>query len=226
MLLATSHPHLDSPTARSSLTAQAAHFFTYASPLILLVNALGLLTARVAVGGLQWLDAPVLVVTAAWWPLQEWLFHRVLLHMKPRRVLGMKLDPVFARAHRAHHRRPWIVEQTLIPVGTLAVLVPAQALWLLVPSEPLALTAAATYAASALLYEWIHYLCHSHFVPRSTYYRRIHRNHRLHHFKNERFWFSFTVPSVDTLFGTDPAAEAVPISDTVRTLGVDEQVDP
>jgi len=119
----------------------------------------------------------------------------VLLHRKPTKLLGHTLDPLFARAHRAHHRRPWIVEQTLLPVAVVLVLIPLQPLvWILWPSWHLGLTAGATYAASAVLYEWTHYLCHSHYVPRSDYYRRIWKNHRLHHFKNENHWFSFTVP--------------------------------
>lgn len=230
LLSASAVPHLDTPQARASLAAQAAHFFTFASPLVLLVNALALVAARVGVGvasgdagaaSAAWMSIAVAAATAAWWPLQEWLFHRVLLHLRPRRVFGFLVDPHFARAHRAHHKQPWIVEQTLLPLRVLAVLVPAQALWLLVPSTTLALTAAATYAISALVYEWVHYLCHSHYVPRSAYYRRIWRNHRLHHFKNERHWFSFTVPAVDAWLGTEPHVDDVATSSTVRTLGVD-----
>jgi hypothetical protein len=35
------------------------------------------------------------------------------------------------------------------------------------------------------LYEWIHFLIHTAYRPRTRAYKTIHRNHRLHHFKNE-----------------------------------------
>jgi hypothetical protein len=217
-------PHLDTPAARTSLAAQAGFFLRHTSPLLLALNALALVVARATIGGFTWLDAPVLVVTVAWWPFQEWLFHKVLLHRRPTRLFGRTLDPGFARAHRAHHRQPWIVDKTLLPVPLLLVLIALQPVsWLLWPSWHLGLTAGAAYACCALAYEWTHYLCHSHYVPRGTYYRRIWKNHRLHHFKNEHHWYSFTVPMVDAWLGTDPDAASVATSETVRTLGVDDE---
>lgn len=229
---AQAQAHIDTPAARRSLVAQAGFFLRHASPLLLLGNALVLTIARVVVAGFTWMDAVAVVLIAAWWPMQEWVFHRFLLHMKPR-SLGLspgsrlRFDPGFARAHRAHHRRPWIVQTTLLPTTLVLVLIPLQPIvWgLAIPSLTLALTVATTYAWSALLYEWIHYLCHSHYVPKSRYYRRIWKNHRLHHFKNERNWFAFTVPHVDAWMGTEPAADAVEQSASVRTLGVDDEID-
>lgn len=222
LALALDVPHLDTPAARDRLRAQAAYFLRQPSPALLAANAAGLVLARAVVGAFTPLDAAVFVATAAAWPLQEWLFHKVLLHARPRRVFGVVFDPVYARTHRAHHRRPWLVDRTLLPPPLVLALIPTQiAAWVVaLPTVPLALTAAATYAASALLYEWTHYLAHAHYVPRSAYFRRIRRNHLRHHFKNEAYWYSFTVPHVDAWFGTDPAD--APPSETARTLGVDD----
>ena len=78
------------------------------------------------------------------------------------------------------------------------------------------------FAGMAIAYEWVHYLTHTNYVPRGAYYRRLWRNHRLHHYKNEHHWFGFIVPWVDTAFGTDPALKDVETSPTCRNLGVDE----
>jgi hypothetical protein len=68
-------------------------------------------------------------------------------------------------------------------------------------------------------YEWIHFLIHTSHVPRSRYYRRVWRNHRLHHFKNEHYWHGITNTISDTVLGTNPDQKTVPKSGTARSLG-------
>ena len=54
-------------------------------------------------------------------------------------------------------------------------------------------------------YEWVHYLVHSDYRPRSKAFRAVWRNHRLHHYKNEHYWFTVTTSgTADRLFGTYP----------------------
>ena len=69
-------------------------------------------------------------------------------------------------------------------------------------------------------YEWTHYLVHSDYRPRSRWYRSVWRNHRLHHYKNEHYWFTVTsAGTADRLFGTYPAdPAAVRPSPTVKAL--------
>jgi len=45
------------------------------------------------------------------------------------------------------------------------------------------------------------------------------RNHRLHHFKNERYWFGVTSTVGDRVIGTLPDQSTVPRSPTARSLG-------
>ena len=76
-------------------------------------------------------------------------------------------------------------------------------------------------AATALMlgYEWVHYLVHSDYRPRSRAFRSVWRNHRLHHYKNEHYWFTVTsAGTVDRLFGTYPDAADVETSPTVKAL--------
>ena len=45
------------------------------------------------------------------------------------------------------------------------------------------------------------------------------RNHRLHHYKNEHYWFTVTsTATADRLFGTYPDPETVKSSKTVKAL--------
>ena len=68
-------------------------------------------------------------------------------------------------------------------------------------------------------YEWTHLLVHTRYRPRSRYYARLARNHRLHHFRNEQYWLGVTSNSGDRLLAPLPAKKTdVPLSDTARTL--------
>jgi sterol desaturase/sphingolipid hydroxylase (fatty acid hydroxylase superfamily) len=71
-------------------------------------------------------------------------------------------------------------------------------------------------------YEWTHYLIHTSYRPKRRFYRYIWRAHRLHHFKNEHYWFGVTVHLADHVLRTFPAKEAVETSPTARTLGVEQ----
>ena len=50
-------------------------------------------------------------------------------------------------------------------------------------------------------------------------FRSVWRNHRLHHYKNEHYWFTVTTAgTADRLFGTYPEPSDVETSPTVRAL--------
>lgn len=203
-----------------SLPQAAALFFRHDSPRLLVVHLGVLLAVRLVHGGLGPGDLLAVVAVAIYWPLQEWVLHIHLLHMRPFHLRGRRVDPFMARIHRAHHREPWNLDFVFLPVKVLLPLIPLNALlwWLAVPSTGPALTGMTAMAAAALLYEWVHYLTHTPYRPRSRYYRSIWRGHRLHHFKNERYWHAFTVPLVDTLLGTNPDPRTVEQSATCRDL--------
>lgn len=216
------------PQAIRTLQAAAAVFFGFPSPRLLATNVLVLLAVRLAWGAWSWWDVAVLAAVAVYWPFQEWFLHIHVLHMKPFELFGRRVDPLAAKMHRAHHREPWRLDFVFLPVKVLIGLIPLNVLvWLgVMPTAGLALTGMTSLAAAALLYEWVHYLTHTHYRPRRAYYRKIWRGHRLHHFKNEHYWHGFTVPLVDRVLGTDPDPETVELSPTCRTLGRNEEGSP
>ena len=75
-------------------------------------------------------------------------------------------------------------------------------------------------AAGLTHYEWVHLLVHTRYRPTMRYYRRLARNHRLHHYRNEKYWLGVTSNTGDRIMGTYPRHAAdVPLSDTARMLG-------
>lgn len=69
-----------------------------------------------------------------------------------------------------------------------------------------------------LAYDWTHFLIHTRVPPRTAYYRRIWRGHRLHHYRNERYWLGVTSPLGDLALRTNPPRDAVELSPTARGL--------
>ncbi|MFO0684988.1 MAG: sterol desaturase family protein [Sandaracinus sp.] len=196
-------------------------FFSRPGPRLIAKTAGLTWLARAALGppGLGELATAGLVV--AWWPLQEWLAHRHLLHRKPTvRADGTVVDPVFARRHRHHHEHPDEVDATLLPIEVIRGAIPAASGVFLLALGPRrrTLTAMATYSTMALVYEWTHFLVHTSIRPESAFYRKLRTSHRLHHFRNEHYWLGFTLPLVDRWMGTDPDPGSVPHSKTAMDL--------
>jgi sterol desaturase/sphingolipid hydroxylase (fatty acid hydroxylase superfamily) len=211
------------PELPGTLPGALREFARHASPRILAALALGFAAARLAVGAFSPWDLLSAAAVVVLWPVQEWLVHVGILHYRPRRVAGRTLDFLVPRKHRAHHRDPWRLDLVFIPLqvylGVPALL--ALVLWLAAASLPAALGALAVYFALSLNYEWIHFLIHTRYPPRRALYRRVWRNHLLHHFKNENYWYGVTMLGGDRLFGTAADPERVPTSATARTLGVE-----
>ncbi len=209
----------------SSIARIGADFFRLATPRVLFVAIVFAWMARLIAG--RWNRWDLLIVTAvvAWWPLQEWLVHVLLLHLKPFFLWGREINPIVCRNHRNHHRNPWHPHLGITPPHIIWLyLTGLPALWVLALPTPQALTGVAVYFSLVLNYEWLHYLIHTAYVPRSGIYMRLWRNHRLHHFKNEHFWFGVTMLSGDRLFHTQPPASRTDRSETCLTLGVDRQL--
>jgi len=205
----------------TNLREAIPEFLRHASPRFLIAALSVALVVRVAVGGWSaWDVAPVLALLL-YWPIQEWLIHVYILHRPPTQWRGRTIDFRVPRKHRAHHADPWRLDLVFIPLHSFAYSLPILlALWLLLaPTTALALTGICAHLALALHYEWVHYLCHTRVSPRLGYYQRLVKNHRRHHFKNERYWYGVTMLGGDRLLGTGPALGAVPTSPTARNLG-------
>ena len=209
------------PRRAVTLGETGAEFWRHPSPWMIAGLLAAAVTTRIAIGDWQLGDLWAPAAFLALFPVIEWLVHVFVLHWRPRQVGRVTVDTRLARKHREHHASPRDIPLVFIPWQTLAgvlIVVPTAAL-LLFPHPGQALTFVATVAAAGFVYEWVHYLVHSDYRPRSRAYRAVHRHHRLHHFKNENYWLTVTsAHSADRLFGTDPDPATVPTSPTAKNL--------
>jgi hypothetical protein len=211
----------DSPT---DLNQALRCFVRYNSPRVLIVSFFVTLAARLFFGDWSIGDAVVVVVILGLWPLEEWLIHVFILHSEPIVLFGRKFDFEVPRSHRIHHRDPWNLEILFIPLQGYFLGLPPLLLisFGVLPTYALALTAIAFYLAMTLQYEWWHFLVHTRVKPHYAYHRRLWRNHRLHHCKNERYWYGVSMLMGDRLLSTAPEPGRVETSPTCRTLGLDD----
>jgi sterol desaturase/sphingolipid hydroxylase (fatty acid hydroxylase superfamily) len=204
-------------------------FLRQPSPPYLLSAVAVALALRIAQADWSWRDAAIAVALLAATPFVEWTIHVYLLHSPPIRFRGRRLEMLTAREHRAHHEAPGVLNGVLLPVYGVLVFLAMIALvnWLLSfpiglalggPPLPYATTGVLVSYSILAAYEWTHFLIHAPYKPRGRYYKAIWRNHRLHHFKNERYWFGVTSTIGDRVIGTLPDQRSVPRSATARSL--------
>ena len=209
------------------------HFARQPSPPLLAAAIAGALALRIVLGHFGWRDAVVAVGVVAITPVVEWAIHVYLLHARPIRLRGRQHDLLAAREHRAHHQAPAVLEGVLIPRYAVLIFIPLIALTVWAVSFPIHAVLGGSdriaHAATGLVisyailfaYEWCHFLIHTPYRPQGRYYRSIWRGHRLHHYKNEHYWFGVTSTVGDHLLRTAPDQSTVPKSNTARTLGVE-----
>jgi Fatty acid hydroxylase superfamily len=213
-----------------SLARARREFLRKESPWVIGAGIVVLVVLRATIGDLSWRDAVAAAAMLAIYPFGEWAIHVFLLHAKPIRIRGRKLDTVAARAHRAHHRDPtdlnmvalywWQAAFLMLVAVPLTIGLGALIATALAGPVPLGAMVSAAIAGYCMvfLYEWTHFLIHTAYRPRTRAYKTIWRNHRLHHFKNEHFWHGITNNLSDRVLGTNPEAREVPKSKTARTL--------
>ena len=212
------------PTVTLAETGRA--FWRYPSPWMIAGYLLAAVAARIVVGGRAWSDLLAPLVFLALFPVVEWLIHVFILHWRPRRIAGVEVDTLLARDHRRHHADPRDVPLVFIPWRALVwvILVPGIVLpvgvgALLGASLHARLSFVLTLGVVLFVYEWTHYVIHSDYKPRTRLYKAIWRNHRLHHYKSEHYWFSVTTSGTsDRLLGTYPDPATVPTSATAKDL--------
>ena len=196
-------------------------FWRHPSPWMIASVLVTAAVARVAVGGVGLVDLVLPLAMVASFPFVEWVVHVVVLHWRPRRVAGVTIDPLVSRKHREHHVDPRDLPLVFIPWQVLLQLLVVAVAATVLAFDRLAtgLTFLVALSAIGFVYEWMHYLIHSDYRPVGDLYRAVWRNHRLHHYKNENYWFTVTTAGTsDRVLGTCPDPAAVGTSPTARDL--------
>jgi 4-hydroxysphinganine ceramide fatty acyl 2-hydroxylase len=163
----------------------------------------------------QWL----FVLGAVLFFASEYTYHRYAFHAPPMRKIPFILM-LQHRLHYDHHLEParldllflplWFIVPNFVITGGLA--------WLVWPHPASVAALLAGTSAAILYYEWVHYVAHIAYRPRSAWGRYIKKYHLWHHFKNERLWFGVTNPSGDFMLGSYAAVDEAAASGTTRTL--------
>jgi hypothetical protein len=220
------------PTRSNELTSKRATaqvYIAHGSARVLSAAAAVLAAARLFVGDFGRGDAIVFGMTLLLAGPVEWIIHKFLLHADDDAWTTRRLGT--SVGHKQHHIDPTAIESLMLRGIDAAVFVTmfgfVTASWVL----PLMwvtgsaflgpfLTAWCLAAVGLAHYEWVHLLVHTKYRPTSRYYKRLDRNHRLHHFRNENYWLGVTSNLGDRLLRTYPKHKTdVPLSDTARTLG-------
>jgi 4-hydroxysphinganine ceramide fatty acyl 2-hydroxylase len=180
--------------------------------------ALGLIALVVGfAAGLFPFSLTWVLVGALTFYLSEYGFHRFAFHAVPSRFAFVR--KLQHRLHYDHHTEPDRLELLFLPmwflVPNLTITTLAFALlfgWPIVASAMFGVTLAIFH------YEWVHYVAHIPYQPRTRIGRWIKQYHLRHHFISEKFWFGVSNPSMDFFGGTYKAAREVERSGTTRKL--------
>jgi len=136
-----------------------------------------------------------------WW-FQEHFMHQKLLHSK--------WDWMGKSIHESHHSKPYfhisIDPPSLILTWFTVVLT---TLLLVCPTISIALSSMIGYSLSGLFYEWTHYIVHTRVKPKHPFFRRLRDHHMRHHLVDNHYWYAFTLPQIDNIFGTNPNVKDV-----------------
>ena len=221
----------DAIARRRSLTlGQAfAEFVRHPSPWMLTAAFLGAVIGRVLIGDWQASDAWVPAIMVGAFPVYEWMIHVFVLHSRPRRLGPLAIDSQLARKHREHHADPRDLPLIFIPWQTLiAVIAATYAIGILAFGRTASDSrSSSSHPASVSATSGRTTCIHTDYRPVSKSYRATWNNHRMHHYKNEHYWFTVTTSgTADRLLRTYPDPATVPTSPTARTLHADEQARP
>jgi 4-hydroxysphinganine ceramide fatty acyl 2-hydroxylase len=150
--------------------------------------------------------------------LTEYGTHRYVLHAPPAKApFVLKLQH---RLHYDHHVEPSRLDLLFLPWWALAPILVAFGLayFLITRSGGIALGLVLGNLLGLLYYEWVHYVAHIPYQPRTPFGRWMKKYHLWHHFKNERLWYGVTNPTMDLVARTYARVDEVEKSGTTRVL--------
>ncbi|MGI9614266.1 MAG: sterol desaturase family protein [Acidimicrobiales bacterium] len=190
---------------------RSAQLLLVSAAAVALVRVVLATSAPVSVGPLGFADLVVIAIGIGLIGVVEWFAHRVLFHAPEDSRRSRLLNT--GASHRRHHADPTDMAWVLLhPRGARALMI-AVAVLVVVWSVPVAiiigapplgpyLSAVAVGWFAIANYEWTHLLAHSSYRPRTPYYRRLVRNHRIHHFRDPESLYGISSNLGDRLFAT------------------------
>lgn len=149
--------------------------------------------------------------------LSEYGMHRFAFHAPP--VPWPWLRKMQHRLHYDHHVEPNRLDLLFLPIWFLVPnLAVATVLVALLFGAGPSLSALFGMMLAILHYEWVHYVAHIPYQPRTRFGRWLKQYHLRHHFISEKHWFGVSNPTLDHVFGTFSAPGDVEKTGTTRKL--------
>jgi 4-hydroxysphinganine ceramide fatty acyl 2-hydroxylase len=186
-------------------------------------GGVAMLLVGVAAEILAWLSGaisllPALILLGALlFYLSEYGMHRFAFHAPP--LSWPPARKLQDRLHYDHHVEPNRLDLLFLPawflVPNLAV---AAGLFGLLFGTQAAFSALLGMMLAILHNEWVHYVAHIPYQPRTRLGRWIKQYHLRHHFISEKHWFGVSNPALDGVFGTLRGPDAAEKSTTTRHL--------
>ncbi len=191
-------------------------FLRHGSNAVILAAALAL-GAAFALRGFSfwWVGA---IAGATLFFVSEYTTHRFLFHAPPSAIPWVR--KLQHRLHYDHHIDPPRLDLLFLPAWFVVPVACAFFAIYLAATKNLSLAVSLLFGSllGLAFYEWVHYVAHIPFVPKTPMGKYMKRYHLWHHFKNERLWFGVTNPSMDYAMRTYRDVETAERSTTVREL--------
>ncbi len=150
--------------------------------------------------------------------LTEYGTHRFMFHASPSRFAWVRHFQ--HRLHYDHHVEPARLDLLFLPLwyvlpNALLIAAVVFGIW---RDWAVVVGVLAGSSAALLHYEWVHYIAHIPYRPRTAVGRYMKKYHLWHHFKNEKLWFGVSNPSMDYLYRTYRKPEEAERSGSTRVL--------
>ncbi|MDE2579022.1 MAG: sterol desaturase family protein [Hyphomicrobiales bacterium] len=147
----------------------------------------------------------------------EYLWHRFAFHAPPSG--NETIHRLQRRLHYDHHVEPARLDLLFLPLWFLAPVLAANAaiFWMVFGGGAIAPIVLGVLIA-ILYYEWVHYIAHIPYQPKTAWGRYIKRYHLRHHFISEKYWYGVSNPAFDYVYGTAADPKKVEKSPNVRNL--------
>jgi 4-hydroxysphinganine ceramide fatty acyl 2-hydroxylase len=149
--------------------------------------------------------------------LSEYSWHRFAFHAPPAPWGWMRR--MQHRLHYDHHSEPSRLDLLFLPWWFLLPNLAGTAvlIWLILGAGSVAPVMLGVLLA-IFHYEWLHYVAHIPYQPRTPFGRWMKQYHLRHHFISEKLWFGVSNPTLDLLYRTYREPKGVEKSATVRKL--------
>ena len=197
-------------------------FFKHGSNAVLMLSAAGI--AAAAASGRFQLALLWVLAGACFFYFSEYGTHRFLFHASPSRFpFILRLQH---RLHYDHHVEPGRLDLLFLPIWYVLpnFVIVALIAWTLLGDWNIVMSLVLGAMLALLHYEWVHYIAHIPYKPRTSIGRWMKKYHLWHHYKNEHFWFGVSNPAMDFIYRIYRSPDQAVRSTTARILHPEEEL--